>query len=139
MPEAPPLADDVPGLHLTLKAERLGSLNRDSPVFYKQIQVGRVKSFALAENQNTVEVKIFIQPEYASLVRKHTRFWNASGISVDAGLSGVKVRTESLASIVAGGIAFATPEHRTDSPATVSYTHLDVYKRQHHGSGLLQK
>ncbi|MGE6243200.1 MlaD family protein [Ectopseudomonas guguanensis] len=118
LPEAPPLADDVPGLHLTLKAERLGSLNRDSPVFYKQIQVGRVKSFALAENQSTVEVKIFIQPEYASLVRKHTRFWNASGISVDAGLSGVKVRTESLASIVAGGIAFATPEHRTDSPAT---------------------
>lgn len=118
LPEAPPLADDVPGLHLTLKAERLGSLNRDSPVFYKQIQVGRVKSFALGENQSTVEVKIFIQPEYASLVRKHTRFWNASGISVDAGLSGVKVRTESLASIVAGGIAFATPEHRTDSPAT---------------------
>ncbi|MBA4246240.1 MAG: MCE family protein [Pseudomonas sp.] len=118
LPEAPPLADDVPGLHLTLKAERLGSLNKDSPVFYKQIQVGRVKSFALAENQSTVEVKVFIQPEYASLVRKHTRFWNASGISVDAGLSGVKVRTESLASIVAGGIAFATPEHRTDSPAT---------------------
>jgi paraquat-inducible protein B len=118
LPEAPPLADDVPGLHLTLKAERLGSLNKDSPVFYKQIQVGRVKSFALAENQSTVEVKVFIQPEYASLVRKHTRFWNASGISVDAGLSGLKVRTESLASIVAGGIAFATPEHRTDSPAT---------------------
>ena len=43
LPEAPPLADDVPGLHLTLKAERLGSLNRDSPVFYKQIQVGRVR------------------------------------------------------------------------------------------------
>ncbi|MGQ7959238.1 MlaD family protein [Pseudomonas sp. SP16.1] len=118
LPEAPPLADDVPGLHLVLKAERLGSLNRDSPVFYKQIQVGRVKSFLLAEDQSTVEVKVFIQPEYASLVRKHTRFWNASGIAVDAGLSGVKVRTESLASIVAGGIAFATPEHRKDSPAT---------------------
>ena len=39
LPEAPPLADDQPGLHLTLKAERLGSLNRDSPVFYKQLQV----------------------------------------------------------------------------------------------------
>ena len=116
--EQPPLADSVPGLHLTLKAERLGSLNRDSPVFYKQIQVGRVKSFKLAEDQTTVEVKVFIQPEFASLVRKHTRFWNASGVSIDAGLSGVKVRTESLASIVAGGIAFATPEHRKDSPAT---------------------
>ncbi|PTS83814.1 MCE family protein [Pseudomonas sp. HMWF032] len=116
--EPPPLADTAPGLHLTLKAERLGSLNRDSPVFYKQIQVGRVKSYALLEDQSQVEVKVFIQPEFASLVRKHTRFWNASGVSIDAGLSGVKVRTESLASIVAGGIAFATPEHRKDSPPT---------------------
>ena len=116
--EPPPLADTAPGLHLTLKAERLGSLNRDSPVFYKQIQVGRVKSYALLEDQNQVEVKVFIEPEFASLVRKHTRFWNASGVSIDAGLSGVKVRTESLASIVAGGIAFATPEHRKDSPPT---------------------
>ncbi|MGE4535424.1 MlaD family protein [Halomonas sp.] len=118
LPEAPPLADDVPGLHLTLKAERLGSLSKDSPVFHKQIQVGRVKSYALGDDQSTVEVKLFIEPQYAGLVRKHTRFWNASGISIDAGLSGVKVRTESLASIVAGGIAFATPEHRKDSPAT---------------------
>ncbi|MDM8350308.1 MlaD family protein [Pseudomonas sp. sp1636] len=116
--EPPPLSDDQPGLHLTLKAERLGSLERDSPVFYKQIQVGRVKSYALAENQSTVEVKVFIEPAYANLVRKHTRFWNASGISVDANLSGVKLRSESLASIVAGGIAFATPEHRADSPPT---------------------
>src|SRR3989344_5209233 len=86
--EPPPLADTAPGLHLTLKAERLGSLNRDSPVFYKQIQVGRVKSYALLEDQNQVEVKVFIQPEFASLVRKHTSFWNASGVSIDAGLSG---------------------------------------------------
>ncbi|TBU96769.1 PqiB family protein [Phytopseudomonas dryadis] len=118
LPQAPPLSDSQPGLHLVLKAERLGSLNKDSPVFYKQIQVGRVKSFALADDQTSVDVKIFIEPAYADLVRKHTRFWNASGISVDANFSGVKFRSESLASIVAGGIAFATPEHRKDSPPT---------------------
>ena len=116
--EPPPLSDERPGLHLTLKAERLGSLSRDSPVFYRQIQVGRVKSYNLAEDQTTIEVKIFIEPPFADLVRKHTRFWNASGISVDAGLGGLKLRTESLASMVAGGIAFATPEHRKDSPPT---------------------
>lgn len=116
--EAPPLSDRLPGLHLTLKADRLGSLNRGSPVFYKQIQVGEVKSYVLSEDQGTVEIKVYIQPTYANLVRKHTRFWNASGISIDANLSGVKVRSESLASIVAGGIAFATPEHRKDSPPT---------------------
>ena len=107
--EPPPISASQPGLHITLKADRLGSLNRDSPVFYRQIQVGRVKSYALAEDKTTVEVHLFIEPAYASLVRKHTRFWNASGISVDASLSGLKVRSESLASLVSGGIAFATP------------------------------
>jgi paraquat-inducible protein B len=116
--EEPPLSDAKPGLHLTVKAERLGSLDRGSPVFYKQIQVGQVKSYLLSADQNTVEIKVYIEPTYASLVRKHTRFWNASGISIDANLSGVKVRSESLASIVAGGIAFATPENRKDSPPT---------------------
>jgi len=116
--EAPPLPDSVPGLHITLKADRLGSLDRDSPVFYKQLQVGRVKSYVLAQDHKTVEIKIFIEPTYASLVRKHTRFWNASGVSIDANLSGVKIRSESLASIVAGGIAFATPDNREDSPPT---------------------
>jgi paraquat-inducible protein B len=116
--DVPPMAESTPGLHITLKAERLGSLNRDSPVFYKQIQVGRVRSYALAEDNTTVNVKIFIEPEYASLVRKHTRFWNASGITIDAGLGGIKVKTESIASIIAGGISFATPENRADSPPT---------------------
>ncbi|PLP86313.1 MCE family protein [Pseudomonas sp. FFUP_PS_473] len=126
--EAPPLSDNEPGLHLTLKADRLGSLNRDSPVFYKQIQVGRVKSYRLAEDQGIVELKVFIAPAYANLVRKHTRFWNASGISIDANLSGVKVRSESLASIVAGGIAFATPEHRKDSPPTDTNLPFRLYE-----------
>lgn len=116
--EEPPMSDSRIGLHLTLKADRLGSLNRGSPVFYRQIQVGQVKNFVLAEDDSTVEVQLYIQPEYAHLVRKHTRFWNASGVTVDAGLTGVKFRTESLASIVAGGIAFATPAHRKESPAT---------------------
>ncbi|MDO9322352.1 MAG: MlaD family protein, partial [Pseudomonas sp.] len=116
--DVPPLAESTPGLHITLKSERLGSLNRDSPVFYKQIQVGRVRSYALADDSKSVNIKVFIEPEYAALVRKHTRFWNASGVTVDASLSGIKVRTESLASIVAGGISFATPDNRADSPPT---------------------
>ena len=116
--EPPNLSDSQPGLHLTLKAERLGSLDKDSPVYYRQIQVGRVKSYQLGEDQRTVELKVYIEPAYSHLVRKHTRFWNASGLNVQAGLGGVKIHSESLLSLLAGGIAFATPEHRQDSPPT---------------------
>ncbi|MBV2133366.1 MCE family protein [Pseudomonas sp. MAP12] len=116
--EPPPLSDKLPGLHLTLKAERLGSLDQGSPVFYRQIQVGQVKGYRLGDDERTVEIQIYIEQPYAHLIRKHTRFWNASGISFSGGLSGFKLRAESLVSIATGGIAFATPEHREDSPAT---------------------
>lgn len=116
--EPPPLSDSLPGLHLILKADRLGSLEQGSPIYYRQIQVGQVKSYQLAEDQKTIEVKVHIEPAYANLVRKHTRFWNASGITLSGSLSGLKLRTESLASIAAGGIAFATPENYPDSPPT---------------------
>ncbi len=127
LPEPPPLSDSLPGLHLTLKAERLGSLEQGSPVYYRQIQVGQVKSYHLAEDQRTVEIKVHIEQPYAHLVRKHTRFWNASGLNVTADLSGVKIRSESMLSIMAGGIAFATPSHREDSPPTDPSTPFRLY------------
>ena len=116
--EPPSLSEKLPGLHITLKADRLGSLDQGSPVFYRQIQVGQVKSYRLGDDQRTVEIQVYIEPAYAQLVRKHTRFWNASGVSFSGGLSGFKLRAESLVSIATGGIAFATPEHREDSPPT---------------------
>jgi paraquat-inducible protein B len=126
--EPPPLADTLPGLHLTLRAERLGSLSRESPVFYKQIVVGRVKSHGLTADQAAVEVKIIIEPEFAGLVRQNTRFWNASGVTVDAGLTGVKVRTESLASIIAGGIAFASSDQERDPPLSDTARVIPLYE-----------
>lgn len=126
--EPPPLSDSLPGLHLTLKADRLGSLEQGSPIYYRQIQVGQVKSYHLAEDQKTIEVKIHIEPAYANLVRKHTRFWNASGITLSGDLSGLKLRTESLASIAAGGIAFATPDNYPDSPPTDSTKPFRLYE-----------
>ncbi|WP_085695376.1 MULTISPECIES: PqiB family protein [unclassified Pseudomonas] len=126
--EPPPMSEKVPGLHITLKADRLGSLEQGSPVFYKQILVGQVKNFQLGEDQRTIEIKVHIEPAYADLVRKHTRFWNASGLSISGGLSGFKVRSESLLTLAAGGIAFATPDNHRDSPPTDSSKPFRLYE-----------
>ena len=40
------------------------------------------------------------------MVLDTTRFWNASGITADIGADGIEVRTESLTSILSGGLAF---------------------------------
>lgn len=110
--EEPPLADSLAGLHLTLEADTLGSITKGSPIFYRQIQVGHVKSYQLSTDKASIRIKVFINPEYAVLVKKDSRFWNASGVAVEADLTGVKVRSESLASLMAGGIAFSTPSYR---------------------------
>lgn len=126
--EPPPISEGQPGLHLTLRARRLGSLEQGSPVYYRQIQVGQVQSYRMAEDQKIVEVKVHIDPEYVGLVREHTRFWNASGISLSGSLSGLKLRTESLVSIAAGGIAFETPANYPDSPLTDASKSFNLYE-----------
>lgn len=105
-----PLDYRAPGLHVLLTASKLGSLNQGSPVYYRQLQVGQVVSYTLDDARDKVDVHALIAPEYAHLINQSTRFWNASGIHLSAGLAGVEVRTESLASLLAGGIAFDTPD-----------------------------
>ena len=108
--EAPPIAlDDAPGLKLNLHAEELGSLVVGSPVLHRQVQVGVVEGHRLADDGKSVEIALYIRPEHKSLVGLSSRFWNASGIDVTAGLGGVDVHTESLAALLEGGVAFDTP------------------------------
>ncbi len=105
----PPVDGSTPGLHLVLEARDLGSLHVGSPVLYRKITVGVVSEYLLQPDGKSVELKVFIRPEYAHLVKKHSRFWNSSGVALEGNLSGIEFRMDSLASLVAGGISFDTP------------------------------
>jgi len=111
LPSAPPHEFGIPGLHITITAGKLGSLRQDAPIYYRQILVGRVQEHTLAEDGNSVNINLFINEKYEHLVKKTSRFWNASGISISGGLSGLSVETESLTSILSGGLSFFTPDH----------------------------
>ncbi len=108
---APSVLAPMPGLNLLLEAPRLGSLKIGRPVYYRQIKIGRVTGVELGPTAQNVWIHVNIEPEYTPLVHRGSRFWNASGVSISAGLfSGVNVETESMEAIMAGGIAMATPE-----------------------------
>jgi paraquat-inducible protein B len=99
------------GLNILISSPQRGSIKAGSKVLYRQMPVGEVKSVELADNAQSVLFYVNIEPRYAMLVHKHSVFWNSSGVEVDFGLfRGATVRTESLESILEGGIAFATPE-----------------------------
>lgn len=107
--EAPPLAPGNEGILVELSTDKLGSLDVGSTLYFRQIPVGNVVSYRLEGNQRIL-IGAFIQQQYAHLVKKDSRFWNVSGLSIDASLSGIKVESESLASLLAGGISFSTSD-----------------------------
>ncbi|BCG63838.1 MAG: hypothetical protein methR_P1575 [Methyloprofundus sp.] len=113
----PPVLDDAEGLHIDIFADHLGSIARGSKVYFREIPVGEVLDYELSEAQNGVIIKATVAQRYAHLVKNSSRFWNASGLSIKADLSGFSMHTESLAALIAGGIAFYTPE--TDADAQV--------------------
>ncbi len=115
--DSSPVALERKGLKIVLRSSRLGSLRPSSPVYYRGIEVGAVQDCQLSANAATVDIHVFIKQRYANLVRHGSKFWNVSGVDVSVGLfRGVEIKTESLRSLVAGGIAFATPIDSTARP-----------------------
>ena len=124
--ETPPAVNHgAPGRGFVLHSDDLGSLDIGSPVYYRRIQVGRVVSYQLDPNGKGVSLQIFVDGPNDKFVTTATRFWNASGIDVSVGASGLKVNTQSLASVLAGGLAFQDPPGPHDStpaPEDSEYT-----------------
>lgn len=107
--EAPQLDMSTPGLHLTLQTSVLGSISENSPITFKQIPIGYVTGYHYVEKNQAININIFIEQEYAHLVKENSLFWNTSGVQFTASIaSGIKVNTDSLASIIGGGIAVDT-------------------------------
>ena len=109
--EVPPVVTiGQPGRHFVLQADTLGSLDIGAPVYFRQIQVGQVVSYALSKDGHSVDIKIFVEAPHHTQVTTNTRFWNASGVDLTLNAQGLKVDTQSVVSILAGGIAFELPK-----------------------------
>lgn len=105
-----PIASEPEGLKIVLRTDRPRSLKPNSPIYYRGVEVGVIQKVDLGDNAASADVHALIRQRYATLVRGGSVFWNVSGASVSAGLfSGLQVKMESLRSMVAGGIEFATP------------------------------
>ncbi|HDX8866168.1 TPA: MCE family protein [Klebsiella michiganensis] len=105
--EVPPaVTNDRTGKRFVIYADTLGSLDIGSPVYYRKVQVGRVASYQLEPGGQRVALEVFIDAPNDRLVTAKTRFWNASGIDLSLNAEGLKLNTQSLATLVAGGIAF---------------------------------
>jgi paraquat-inducible protein B len=105
----PPIAGGVPGREFILKAGSLGSLGIGSPIYFRHLNVGQVIGYDLTPDGKFVDIKIFMNAPYDKYITSDTRFWEASGIHASVSGGGISVQTESVLSILAGGVRFETP------------------------------
>jgi paraquat-inducible protein B len=112
--EPPIVTTGLPGRHFNLEADRRGSLEVGSPIYYRQIRAGEVVAYHLSEDGTKIVSKIFVNAPYHQYVRNNTRFWTASGVDLKLDATGIKLNTESLVSILVGGIAFDTFKNNSD-------------------------
>jgi paraquat-inducible protein B len=129
--EVPPIiTGGQPGRQFVLKASDLGSLGIGSPIYFRRLQVGQVIAYDLSSDGNAMDIKIFVNSPYDKYVNPGTRFWNASGIDVSVGAGGVAVRTQSLVSVLAGGVAFETAPFAVNTEPAAVNTTFTLYSDQ---------
>jgi paraquat-inducible protein B len=107
--DPPVLGAHVPGRTFLLKSKRIGAVSVGSPIFFRDLNVGEVLGWDIADMAEYVTIHAFVRAPYDSYVHDETRFWNASGVSIKLAGTGVEVQMESLKALLLGGVAFETP------------------------------
>ncbi|CAB3797181.1 Intermembrane transport protein PqiB [Paraburkholderia caffeinitolerans] len=138
--ETPPaIANDVPGREFILKSTNMGSLDVGTPVYFRRLQVGQISGYKLDPDGHGVTLRVFINAPYDKFVLTDTRFWHASGVDVTVGSGGIQVNTQSLVSIMIGGVAFESLPNgfddavaATDSTYTLFPDRADAMKAHYH-------
>ncbi len=110
---APPaVIGDQKGHTFTLHGDSLGSLDIGSPVYYRRVQVGQVTAFSLDKDGTGVTMQVFVNVPYDQYVGTNSRWWHASGVDLRLDSSGFRLNTQSLATVILGGVAFQTPPNQ---------------------------
>ena len=126
--ETPPaVRSGEPGTTYRLSAERLGSLSSGAPVFYRDLAVGEVLDYDIGNGLGPVSLNVFVRAPYDKLVRDGSKFWNASGLSLQVGADGLHLELASLQAVLNGGVAYDAPKDPNAKPAPAG-TAFQLYR-----------
>ncbi|MGN0908011.1 MAG: intermembrane transport protein PqiB [Succinivibrio sp.] len=90
----------------TLKASGRKKLSVSDPVTYRGFEVGKVTGGRLDASTGDVIYTIGIKSEYLKMLNPSTVFWVNSGMDMTLGPSGLSFNTDTLTSLISGGLTF---------------------------------
>ncbi len=126
----PVVTGETPGTFFVLKTTDLGSVDYGTPIYFRRLQVGKVASYQLDKDGQFLSVKIFVEAPYDKLVTTESRFWQASGVDLSLSASGLQVQTQSVLSLLIGGLAFETPDNAQGLPPAPADTEFTLYSNR---------
>lgn len=86
------------------------SVNVDAPVYYKNVQIGKVSKIDLSEDGSKVVVDCLIFDKYTKFIRKNSQFYDISGFEMKFSIfSGSKIESNTFTSLLKGGLVVVTP------------------------------
>ncbi|MBC8201387.1 MAG: MCE family protein [Planctomycetes bacterium] len=113
----------------TLISDTAEGIAIGTPIFYRGIEIGSITKVVLAQNAATARIHFSVQDQFIKIIRTNSKFWNVSGIRLDAGLTGITLHAGPLPSLIRGGITMATPTAIGDlAPKGYAFTLLDDFE-----------
>lgn len=86
------------------------SVNVDAPVYYKNVEIGKVLKIDLTSDASNVVVDCLILDKYTKFIRKNSEFYDISGFEMKFSIfSDSKVESNTFTSLLKGGLVVVTP------------------------------
>jgi len=109
--DPPAILDQQPGgLEIVLNSRDRRGIDQGAPLTYRGLRVGHVVAVGLSTDAAQIETRLYVEPAYRQLIRANTVFWAVGGIDASFGFGGLRINSETLATIAAGGVALGTPD-----------------------------
>ncbi|MEM7720136.1 MAG: MlaD family protein [Pseudomonadota bacterium] len=105
---APLMQSGQSGLTFRLTAGQGVQLSGGAPILHKGVEVGRIGPPALTPDGTVARSDAIVFAPYDRLISSNTRFWDTSGFTFSLGANGAALDFSSIATLIAGGVAFDT-------------------------------
>jgi paraquat-inducible protein B len=116
-----PYQDTSKGKYFHLRSDEGKNISVGMPIFYKNIQVGKVAYKYLSLDDKHVEVILFIDNQYALYVHPDSKFWMKNSMTVDFTHGKLDVDIAPLNFLLTGGIVFSSSGENKEKPVPKEY------------------
>ncbi|MBV8889984.1 MAG: MCE family protein [Alphaproteobacteria bacterium] len=123
----PPEQGLTHGEEYVLMTDQLHGVGDGAPVYFHGVQVGEVTAHELSDRDGSVQLHIFIYEPHQVLIHDASRFWISSGFEISVNAQGLKLGTESVQTLLTGGVVFDTPIAAMAEPASPQGRRFRLY------------